>query len=74
MLMTQRFASGADLPLGTRKYSGWRTGVSRAGDDTTPTLLLQAEEERVVETACMTVFVNSAPLRAILSKGTAVGN
>ncbi|NYY75689.1 hypothetical protein DMI70_00460 [Escherichia coli] len=42
--------------------------LAGAGDDATPTLLLQAEEERVVDNRMHDRFVNSAPLRAILSK------
>ncbi|XPE48944.1 alpha/beta fold hydrolase [Shigella flexneri] len=50
------FASVGRPTIGYAKHSGWRAGVSRCGDDATPTLLLQAKRNAWWITGRMTVL------------------
>lgn len=47
--------------------------LAGASDDTTPTLLIQAEEERVVDNRTHDRFVKFAPRRDTLVKGKTAG-
>ena len=49
MLMTQRFASVGRPTIVRESILAGEQVLAGAGDDATPTLLLQAEEERVVD-------------------------
>lgn len=67
------YADDPQLRVGGPTYHWVREGIlageqvlAGAGDDATPTLLIQAEEERVVDNRMHYRFVNSALQRAIL--------